>query len=136
MNRIYAAVVVVLVLLSGYIGYRLAPVPDPVIQEKVVTQEQVVEKIVTVTKRPDGTVIETVEERKKESSQQLASSKPSQKKLSKYSVAALTQPDFSNGNVTDIWTLTAGFRIGELPLWMEAGTNSHKDVLVGLRLEF
>ena len=143
MTKLKLGAILLLVLVAGWAGYKLAPSPvaetKTVYVDKVVYQDRVVTKDVVRTEtRPDGTKIVT-ETKVKEAE------KVREKVTTKEStVVSLYQPKYSLGvslmpesifPMRGIYTVELGRRLWDTPIWATASVNTKKEFTIGIRIE-
>ena len=127
--KYWRALVASLLLVVAFgAGWKLKPVP---VAETASNESVLVEKIVTVEKRPDGTVITKVED-KKEQKKVVSVAAPKKPKYSASLYAIPNWKDIQNPG----WAIGAGRRIGETNVWVVAALNNKKEVAVGFRVDF
>jgi len=117
-------------LVCGVLGWRLHPngVTGSSIPPIVQTVEKLVVRTVTVTKRPDGTIIESTEEKE----QTIQASKPAPR--SKYSVSAAASVLPAYPLKRPEYQFMGWRRVGEWDGWVGAGWDTgRKAVLLGVR---
>ena len=146
MTKLKLVAVLLLVLVAGWAGYKLAPSPvaetKTVHVDKVVYKDRVVTKDVVRTEtRPDGTKIVT-ETKVKEAEKVSTVTKSTQKSevsvasyKPKYSLGVSLRPE-SIFPMRGIYTVELGRRVGDSPLWVTASATTKKEFTIGLRIEF
>ncbi len=147
MNKIKLAGALLAVLVSGWVGYKLAPVPAAEIKtitlDRIVTQDRVITKDVVRTEtRPDGTKIVTVEKTDaKEHVGETTKSRQVQssgtvKVQSKYSLGLSYRPSLSDFSFKGDYGVELGRRVLNSPLWVNVAFNTKKELTVGIKVEF
>jgi len=122
-----------LVAVGGVAGWKLKPVPSPVVQ--TVDVEKVVTRTVVVEKRPDGTVTETTTDSTSESKSN--STIPARPSLPIYSVAATASMLLSDPSRKPDISIMAYRRFGDTNAWGGVGYSQYnKAVLIGVRVDF
>lgn len=118
-----------LMCLSGYLGWQLHPESEPV----VTTVDRIQTRIVTVEKRPDGTVIErteTSDQKRTEKERVVASSKQ------KYSTQVNARVGLEKW-MPPSYDAMLFRRIGDTNAWAGVGYNYRENMmLLGIRIDF
>ncbi len=146
MNRLYPAFLAVGVGLGLTIGTRCSRPAEPqIVVQKVVEEGKketvYVDRIVTKTIKPDGTVIEVQHDKtqttKQESHKQAEKPRVVLVPKSKYSLDISYLPSLRELPSYQHVALQAGFRLGESNAWLTSGYDvKYKQISVGLRYEF
>ena len=137
-SKLQFLVAAFLLSLGGYLGWQLKPAEPIKIEEKIVYKEaeaKMVERVITRTIKKDGDVSEIIKENeisKKEAA--FSEVKVSEPQLSRYSLGVALGSDVRQQRRE--FQLLVGARLGDLPLFMEIGGSSERQVLLGVRWEF
>ncbi len=137
-------------LVSFALGFGASEIrrdPEPIVVDRVVeTQGKtvVVEKIVTKTIKPDGTVVEQVREREKTAEVKTRKEEhkslpppPSLHPTSQYSLDLRYQPAFDRAPSWKDSQVVVGARLGSTGLWGTIGYDlKYKQVSIGIRYEW
>lgn len=125
-------------------GWWLRPLPPPVTIERERLRQEIVEKIRIVEKKPDGTIIERIEERKIDQRKDTDSVRPTPQiariQAGKYSLGIQGHiPTKYPGDLSRMtYTALLGYRpMEKLPVWTEMGYNwKRQEITLGFRIEF
>lgn len=120
-----------LLVISFGAGWKLKPVP---VIETASNESVLVEKIVTVEKRPDGTVITRIED-KKEQKKVVSVAAPKAVEKPKYSASVYAIPKWDDLRSPG-WAIGAGRRLGDTNAWAVVEVNNKRDVMLGVRVDF
>lgn len=107
----------------------------PVVKIETKTEEKVqyVDRLTTRTIKGD-TVTEVIHEKGKTETKTVEKEVPIKEKLTRYSVSG--HISFDPIAMRREYQVMAGARLGDLPLFIEAGATSRKEILLGVRFEF
>lgn len=126
--------------LSGLYFYNagkksIKPITITKVETKVEQKIEYIDRVTTRTIKGD-TVTEVIHEKGKTETKVVEKEKPViiTNKLSQYSIAGYISFDPIQRERN--WQVTAGARLGELPLFLEVGATSRKEILAGIRYEF
>lgn len=138
-----AAAWLTLFAIAGWGAFTWAikrPAPLPKIVERVQYVDRVVEKTThRETKKPDGTVVKetVVQNSRTEKKAQQVVKETAKAPLSRYSLGVGIMPlrDLKPFQ-KPVYTLMVGYRLGDLPAWLQIGITTRKDLIFQTSIEF
>jgi len=130
--KIMATLGLLLAALCFWGGWKLHPAPVPA---TAIVVEKIVEKVVTITTKPDGTIIRTEKEIAKSTNSSTAAPVAIVQKP-KWAASAYIIPQWENPTKYS-WGFDAARRVSDTGLWVTLGVlPSINSASLGLRVEF